>query len=287
MHYRIVMPPNEGCGKVLREILDWFGAGNNPMERGRSLYQKNCSSCHGVDRAGHPPTFPSLIGVSGRLTNEELVDFIHAGKAPMPGFPSIAGQSMTDLLTYVNNGFTPSDAPPRKQMKGLAEGEPRWRTDYGYWYDKKGDGVMRPPWSVLTAYDMNTGEQMWQIPVDSDPDYPIKGVKTGTGDTNKVGIVVTGSGLLFVPEDRLKKLMAVDADTGKVLWEGDLPEKAVGVPAAYAVDGREYVVVPAASGTSHPKSKPGTQTGGNRNPQPRFIISSLHLRCRRSEGLRL
>ncbi len=256
-----------------------FGAGNNPMERGRSLYQKNCASCHGADRAGHPPTFPSLIGVSGRLTNEELVDFIHAGKAPMPGFPNIAGQSMTDLLTYVNNGFTPSDAPPRRQMKGLAEGEPRWRTDYGYWYDKRGDGVMRPPWSVLTAYDMNTGAQIWQIPVDSDPEYPIKGIKTGTGDTNKVGIVVTGSGLLFVPEDRLKKLMAVEADTGKVLWEGDLPEKAVGVPAAYAVHGREYVVVPAASGTSRPKSKPGTQTvGESKSPASvhnQFVVFAL------------
>ena len=51
---------------------------------------------------------------------------------------------MTDLLTYVNNGFAPSDASPRKAMKGLTEGEPRWRTDYGYWYAKSGNGVMRP-----------------------------------------------------------------------------------------------------------------------------------------------
>lgn len=230
------------------------GTGNNPMERGRSLYQKNCASCHGADRAGHPPTFPSLIGVASRRSNEELIDIIHTGKPPMPGFPNVTGQSMTDLLTYVNNGFTPSDAPPRKVMKGLAEGEPRWRTDYGYWYTKAGNGVMRPPWSTLSAYDMNTGAQLWQVPVDSEPAYPTKSFKTGTGDTNKVGIAVTGGGLLFVPEDKLRKLIALDADTGKTLWEGDLPENAVGIPSVYAVQGREYVVVPAASGVNRHKA---------------------------------
>jgi quinoprotein glucose dehydrogenase len=239
----------------LEKSLPQFGTGNTPMERGRSLYQTNCSSCHGPDRAGHPPTVPSLIGVTSRLNNEELVDMIHVGKAPMPGFPSITGQSMTDLLTYVGNGFIPSDAPPRKEMKGLAEGEPRWRTDYGYWYSKAGTSVVSPPWSTLSAYDMNTGKQLWQVPIDSDPNYPIKGSKTGTGDTNKVGIAITASGLIFVPETKLKKLMAMDADTGKVLWEGGLPEKAVGIPAVYAVGGREYVVVPAASGVNRPGAR--------------------------------
>ncbi len=233
----------------LKKSEPLFGAGNNPMERGRTLYQQNCSMCHGADRAGHPPTYPSLVGVGSRLTPEELTDFIHSGKAPMPGFPNITGQSMTDLLTYVNNGFMPSDAPPRKAMKGLAEGEPRWRTDYGYWYSKStGDGVMRPPWTVLSAYDMNTGQQIWQIPVDSDPNYPDKSAKTGTGDLTKFGIVVTAGNLLFVPEPRLQKLIAIDPDTGKTVWEGDLPQKAIGIPAAYSVNGREYIAVPAASG---------------------------------------
>jgi quinoprotein glucose dehydrogenase len=174
----------------------------------------------------------------------------------MPGFPNITGQSMIDLLTYVNNGFIPSDAPPRKVMKGLAEGEPRWRTDYGYWYSKATeDGVMRPPWTVLTAYDMSTGQQLWQIPVDSDPNYPDKSIKTGTGNLTKFGIVVTAGKLLFVPEPRLQKLMAVDPDTGKTLWEADLPQKAIGIPAAYSVKGREYIAVPAASGAASKTEK--------------------------------
>jgi quinoprotein glucose dehydrogenase len=246
-----------------------FGAGNSPMERGRSLYQTNCASCHGADRAGHPPTFPSLIGANGHMSSEEMTDLVHAGKSPMPGFPNITGQSMIDLLTYVNNGFMPSDAPPPKEMKGLAEGEPRWRTDYGYWYSKStGNGVMRPPWTTLSAYDMNTGERLWQVPVDSDPAYPIKGVKTGTGDLTKFGIAITAGNLLFVPEPRLQKLIALDPDTGKTIWEGDLPEKAVGIPAVYSVNGREYIAMPAASGVAK-KGAPAT------NVKNQFVVFAL------------
>jgi quinoprotein glucose dehydrogenase len=255
----------------LKKSMPLFGAGNTPMERGRALYQQNCSTCHGPDRAGHPPTFPSLVGVGSRLNPEELTDFIHNGKAPMPGFPNITGQSMTDLLTYVNNGFIPSDAPARKAMKGLAEGEPRWRTDYGYWYSKStGDGVMRPPWTVLTAYDMNTGQIIWQQPVDSDPNYPDKTIKTGTGDLTKFGIVVSAN-LLFVPEPRLQKLMAVDPDTGKTLWEGDLPQKTSAIPAAYSVNGREYIAVPATSGAP-PKNTKGAAVPEVHN---QFVVFAL------------
>lgn len=258
----------------MAKSLPQFGAGNTPMERGRSLYQKNCASCHGPDRTGHPPTFPSLLGVTSRLNNEEITDLIHAGKAPMPGFANITGQSMTDLLTYVGNGFIPSDAPPRKEMKGLAEGEPRWRTDYGYWYSKAGTSVVSPPWSTLTAYDMSTGSQLWQVPIDSDPNYPIKGIKTGTGDTNKVGVAITASGLIFVPETKLKKLMALDADTGKTLWEGALPEKTVGIPAVYSVRGREYVVVPAASGVNRP-GKAGSAKAPAQPLHNQFVVFAL------------
>jgi quinoprotein glucose dehydrogenase len=256
----------------LKKSMPLFAAGNNPMERGRTLYQQNCSACHGPDRMGHPPTYPSLVGVGTRLNQEELTDFIHSGKAPMPGFPNITGQSLTDLLTYVNNGFIPSDAPPRKAMKGLAEGEPRWRTDYGYWYSKStGNGVMRPPWTVLSAYDMNTGEQIWQVPVDSDPSYPDKSIKTGTGNLTKFGIVVTAGNLLFVPEPRLQKLMAVDPDTGKTLWEGDLPQRTAGIPAAYSVNGREYIAVPAASGVP-PKTAKGEAVPEVHN---QFVVFAL------------
>jgi ArsR family transcriptional regulator, arsenate/arsenite/antimonite-responsive transcriptional repressor len=41
MHYRIVMPPNEGAAKVLREILEWFKQ-EKTMQTDRAKLTKAC-----------------------------------------------------------------------------------------------------------------------------------------------------------------------------------------------------------------------------------------------------
>jgi quinoprotein glucose dehydrogenase len=56
---------------------------------------------------------------------------------------------------------------------------------------------------------------------------------------------------------------ARDADTGEVLWQYALPAASEGVPAVYAVDGRQYVAVPVgggglfSQGLSQPEPGPG------------------------------
>ena len=61
------------------------------------------------------------------------------------------------------------------------------------------------------------------------------------------GPVVTASGLVFIATKDEGKLRAYDEESGKVLWETDLPAASEGVPAVYEVDGREYIVICAAS----------------------------------------
>lgn len=41
MHYRIVMPPNEGAAKTLRQILDWFKE-EKAMQADRAKLSKAC-----------------------------------------------------------------------------------------------------------------------------------------------------------------------------------------------------------------------------------------------------
>jgi quinoprotein glucose dehydrogenase len=55
---------------------------------------------------------------------------------------------------------------------------------------------------------------------------------------------VTAGGIVFVATSSDRKFRARDVDTGEVLWEHDLPAGSDGVPAVYAVDGRQYVAVP-------------------------------------------
>jgi len=103
--------------------------------------------------------------------------------------------------------------------------------------------IMGPPWSRLTAYDLNTGKILWQVP---------HGSVTALGDTGKGigsiaprgGVVVTAGGLIFAGSTSDRKLRAYDQDNGKVLWEYDLPSGQEGVPAVYQVQGRQYIAVP-------------------------------------------
>jgi len=44
------------------------------------------------------------------------------------------------------------------------------------------------------------------------------------------------------------KLRAYDAETGRVLWTGDLPAGSRGVPAMYEVNGKQYLLVSATQG---------------------------------------
>ena len=107
---------------------------------------------------------------------------------------------------------------------------------------------LSPPWFQLTAYDLNAGTIKWQIPYGTVPSLAVQGhTDTGVVQQQRGGPVVTASGLIFAATND-KKLRAYDTDTGKVIWETDLPASAEGVPAVYEIGGREYIVLCVAAG---------------------------------------
>jgi quinoprotein glucose dehydrogenase len=104
--------------------------------------------------------------------------------------------------------------------------------------------LIGPPWSQLTAYDLNQGTIMWQVP-NGNVYGLVKQGKTGTGAVApRGGPVVTGGGLIFVATSTDRTFRAYDQDTGKVLWEAELPAAAEGVPAVYEAKGRQFIVIP-------------------------------------------
>lgn len=62
----------------------------------------------------------------------------------------------------------------------------------------------------------------------------------------KSGAVITSTGLIFVAL-RDGKVRAYDEETGAVLWTANLPAGSEGIPAMYEADGRQFLVVAAAS----------------------------------------
>jgi quinoprotein glucose dehydrogenase len=106
-----------------------------------------------------------------------------------------------------------------------------------------GLSAIGPPWSQITAYDLNKGTILWQIPNGDVASLAANGI-TGTGShAPRGGVVATGSGLLFVGTSSDRKFRAYDADTGRVLWSYDLPAATEGVPAVYSVGGKQYVAI--------------------------------------------
>jgi quinoprotein glucose dehydrogenase len=105
-------------------------------------------------------------------------------------------------------------------------------------------GAMGPPWSEITAYDLNTGEIKWRK-----PNGGVTGIGTYVGAHFPRGApLVTAGGLLFVATAQDRQLRAYDRDNGDVLWSYTLPGGSEGIPAAYELDGRQYLAVPVAAG---------------------------------------
>jgi glucose dehydrogenase len=116
--------------------------------------------------------------------------------------------------------------------------------------------IVNPPYTTLTAYDLNQGTIRWQIGLGDDLRLVEQGVKgTGTAGTTKGGIIVTATGLVFVTAaDR--KIHVYDSATGSQLWELPLGGATSGSPSMYELGGRQYLLATAspASGRSGPPS---------------------------------
>jgi len=52
--------------------------------------------------------------------------------------------------------------------------------------------------------------------------------------------------------DNQSKMYALDEKTGKVVYSRDVPNSAVGVPAVYSVNGREYLLFSLVGGPGFP-----------------------------------
>ena len=103
--------------------------------------------------------------------------------------------------------------------------------------------IISPPWSTITAYDLNTGKIKWQVPIGTDEEAAKQGGKnTGVLRAQRQGMVVTSSGVLFCT-GKDGKIYAFDVDNGKELWSYKLPTGTEGIPAMYEVNGKHYLVV--------------------------------------------
>jgi quinoprotein glucose dehydrogenase len=106
-----------------------------------------------------------------------------------------------------------------------------------------------PPWSEMTAYDLNTGEIRWRISTGSVLAPPELTIPSDTGSHfPRSGPLVTAGGLVFFATGSDRRFRAYDRDNGREVWSTELLAASEGMPATYEIDGRQFIVVPVAAG---------------------------------------
>jgi quinoprotein glucose dehydrogenase len=117
--------------------------------------------------------------------------------------------------------------------------------------------LVKPPWSRITAINLNTGEHVWMVPNSDVPDSvrnnpALRGVNLPrTGSLDQSGLLVTktllfageGSGLWRSGGGGGNMFRSYDKLTGEILSELTLPANQTGVPMTYEIDGRQFIVL--------------------------------------------
>jgi glucose dehydrogenase len=208
-----------------------------------------------------PPSFQGTVtspGVGGGASwGTAAVD-------PTKGYLYIVSKDAPTIVTIMKM----DDPRAQSKQKMAPHAPPKTPTDGEFThyvapytnFNSKGARTpsITPPWFQMTAYDLNTGTIRWQVPYGTVASMVAQGKSdTGVQQQQRGGPVVTAGGLILSATND-KKFRAYDPDTGKVIYERELPAAAEGVPAVYEIGGREYILLCVAAGNG-PGAAPGGQ----------------------------
>ncbi len=210
---------------------NWPGGSFNPENH--TVYVYGCNSC---------------------LSSTGLVP-------PPPGFtdlPYVAGQvGRPVVMVNAAGADSGADSAPAPKRKAPPAGGGFQRLAV------QGLPLVKPPYSTISAINLDTGDIEWQVAHGDTPDYirnspVLKGLnipKTGQTGFN-VGTLVTktlviaGDNQVTTTPDhpRGAMLRAYDQKTGKDVGDVLMPAGASGAPMTYMVNGKQYIIVAVSGG---------------------------------------
>jgi quinoprotein glucose dehydrogenase len=113
--------------------------------------------------------------------------------------------------------------------------------------------LFKPPYSRITAIDMNKGDHVWMVPAGNGerirniPRLKRLNLPPLGGDSTFSGPLLTKTVLMYAlttgGSTGGPRLVAYDKATGKAWASVDLPGAAIGTPMTYLVNGKQYVAI--------------------------------------------
>jgi quinoprotein glucose dehydrogenase len=237
------LPPIVGDGKGLLGAMqlgnasggtNWPGAGYDP-ETHIVYAQANQAAVSPISLRLPPPGFTDIRFVLGRNDTEFRV-------SEGPGFGSAADAPQPERRAAPTTPRAATPATPPLSVQGLS--------------------LVKPPYAVISAINLDRGDLEWQMPYGETPDlvrnHPaLKGLTIpNTGQPGSVGLLVTKT-LVILGDSQLTTtpshprgamLRAYNKATGKEVGAILMPAPQSGSPMTYAVDGRQYIVVAVSGG---------------------------------------
>jgi quinoprotein glucose dehydrogenase len=172
----------------------------------------------------------------------------------MPTFQQLRGSERRAIIDFLFNEETGStlddeihgdaDVVAVDQGKEFPYVPPYIQTGFNKVRDAQGYPGIKPPWGTLNAIDLNTGEYLWRVPLGEFKELSARGIPI-TGTHAFGGPIVTQGDLIFIAATEDLMIRAFDKNSGKTLWEHQLPKRGSATPITYAIDGKQYVVIAA------------------------------------------
>ncbi len=225
---------------------NWPGGGYDPELH--LVFAQAATASIAAESVAPPPAGFSDLPYQAGVVGQPFRLREAAGTGTYADVPSRGRGAASATAAAPARGGTPPSAPAENRNAGGLTVE--------------GLSILKPPYGVLSAIDLERGAVVWKVPHGETPDvirsHPLlKGMNIPrTGQNGSVGLLVTKTLVILgdpqvtttTSRPRGAMLRAYEKKTGKEVGAVFMPAPQSGSPMTYMVNGRQFIVVAVSGG---------------------------------------